>query len=106
MKAFTTPTKRPRVRRRADQWRTLLRRFEQSGQTREQFCAEQGLALSSFSRWRGKMRRQTQDHAGVCEEAVFVALSSEEAGASGQSGWEVELQLGSDVVVRLRQTPC
>lgn len=52
------------------------------------------------------MRRQTQDHAGVCEEAVFVALSSEKAGASGQSGWEVELQLGSDVVVRLRQTPC
>lgn len=106
MNAFTTQTKQPRVRRRADQWRALLRRFEQSGQTREQFCAEQGLALSTFSRWRGKMRRETRADAGDREEAVFVALSSDEAQASDRSGWDVELQLGSDVFLRLRQAPC
>ncbi len=43
MDPSTVPARRPRMRRSREQWRELLERFERSGQSREQFCREQGL---------------------------------------------------------------
>ena len=63
MEPTTFPTtngsaiERRRIRRSPDQWREIFDRFERSGQTREQFCAEQGLGLSTFSRWRMRLMR-------------------------------------------------
>ena len=39
---------RHRARRTAAQWRKLIERFDRSGQTRGNFCAANGLALSTF----------------------------------------------------------
>jgi len=68
--------------------------FEQSGQTREQFCADQGLALSTFSRWRQRLRSAVQDLDPPSTDAVFVELAREEALATATPTWDVELQLG------------
>lgn len=51
MSTSTSLIRRARVRRNIKQWRDIIHRFEQSGQTRDAFCAEQSLALSTFSRY-------------------------------------------------------
>ena len=60
MTTATTLTKRARIRQSEDAWLELVVCFEQSGQTREQFCSDQGLALSTFSRWRQRLRSAVQ----------------------------------------------
>ncbi len=104
MKPTTVATTRSHMRRSAEQWRDLITRFEQSGQTREGFCAEHGLALSSFNRWRQKLRRDFARGEGVVGEALFVELTPE-AASSVTLAWDVELQLGGGMILRLRR-PC
>jgi hypothetical protein len=84
-----------------------LARFEQSGQTREQFCAEQGLSVGSFMQWQRKLREPEAAGANAAEEAVFIELPRAQAlAATPPHPWELELQLGAGVVLRLRRSGC
>ena len=97
-----TVNKRRRIQRSESEWRELFTRFDQSGQTREAFCAEQGVVLSSFIRWRRKLRPSSRRPSAVVQEPVFVELASKRE----EPHWEVELELGASVVLRLRQLAC
>ena len=84
-----------------------MTQFSSSGQTRDQFCKERDIAVSTFDYWRRKLQRQ----AGPAPESstpVFVELTS--GTTSPDSGdapvWDVELQLGATTVLRLRQPTC
>lgn len=91
-----------RVRRTREEWRALVSRFEQSGQRREDFCAEMGIAVSTLRRWCSRFRQRAR--AAVSQAPVFVELPAEEKQlAASVSPWEVELQLGAGVVLRLRR---
>jgi len=96
-----TLSKQRRIRRSESEWRALFARYDQSGQTQEQFCAEQGVVLSSFARWRQKLRAASRNPPAAAPEAVFVELAS-----ASEPHWDVELQLGAGVVLRLRQPAC
>jgi hypothetical protein len=102
MDPSTVPAKRPRrTRRSRAQWRELLDRFEHSGQSREEFCRDQGLTLSSFAHWRRALGKTTSRRGDIAGEPLFVEWTPPvSAGA-----WEVELQLGGGLVLRLRR-PC
>ena len=106
MTISTTLTRRPRIRRSEHEWRELFVRFEHGGQTREHFCADQGLAVSTFSRWRQRMRALGRADAKLPSEAVFVEVSSSAAPCAVAPLWDVELQLGAGVFLRLKQAPC
>lgn len=102
----TTPTKttRSRICRSPAQWRALFTQFEQSEQTRDQFCSEQGISLSSFDRWRTKLREAPSTQAMISKEPVFVELTADTPSLPTAT-WDVELQLGGGVLLRLRR-PC
>ena len=92
-------------RKKAGEWQELISQYEQSGLTRKQFCTEHALVLSTFDYWRHKLRG-VNTAAAVCDESIFVALTSDpEAASSGTPPWDVELQLGEHVFLRLRH-PC
>ena len=103
---------RQRVRRTAAQWQELVERFERAGQTRSGFCAVHGLALSTFDLWRRKLRATPatahEEHCG----ALFVELTGPAQTqpcptSAGTGAWEVELELGAGVVLRVRRAvPC
>ena len=103
---------RHRARRTAAQWRKLIERFDRSGQTRGNFCAANGLALSTFDLWRRKLGEAQAPADEAHPESLFVELTNvtEPAGsrsAAGTGAWEVELELGAGVVLRLRRAaPC
>ena len=102
-----------RARRTAAQWQELVERFERTGQTRGRFCAAHGLALSTFDLWRRKLRGTPA--AAVNEEqpeALFEELTNPtqtqaSPTSAGTGTWEVELDLGAGVVLRVRRAaPC
>ena len=107
-----------RVRRSAAQWRKLIERFDRSGQTRGSFCAANGLALSTFDLWRRKLGQTQAAAPEEHRESLFVELTNatESAGSAapeehrtsqGTGAWEVELELGVGVVLRVRRAaPC
>ena len=101
------------ARRTVAQWRKLIERFDRSGQTRGDFCAAHGLALSTFELWRRKVGETQATSDEAPPESLFVELTNgtEPTGpartATGAGAWEVELELGAGVVLRLRRSaPC
>ena len=99
-------SKRPRIRRSAQEWRKILARCERGGQSQREFCEREGLALSTLQWWRRKlstMGRERDHHDG----AWFVELADESAGReeveSSPVGWDVELELGGGMVLRVRR---
>ena len=95
--------KRRRVRRTEAQWRELVARFEASGQSQAAFCAEQGVVASSFARWCQRLRRAACRQSAVVADSVFVELAPER---DGMGHWDVELELGAGVVLRLMRPTC
>ena len=89
------------IRRSAEQWQEILQRFEHSSQTQPAFCAAEGLALSTFSLWRRKLN-SSRGMIPNNDAAMFVALPGSNIPVS-TTLWDVELQLGADVVLRLRR---
>jgi len=89
-----------RIRRNLEQWQMIVEQFDASGQTAESFCADQSLALSTFSRWRQQLCASA---AMVRDRPVFVELTdSSEPSVPDVMPWDVELQLGDNIYLRLR----
>lgn len=76
------------------EWEALIERFEGSGLSRQRFCSEAGLSVSSFDYWRRKLRGERS-----AARPGFIELPS----IAADSGWDVELELGGGVVLRLRR---
>ena len=91
------------IRRSAEQWQEIQQRFEHSGQTQAAFCAAEGLVLSTFTLWRRKLA-SSREMVTNNDAAMFVALPDNDipSPSSSTTLWDVELQLGADVVLRLR----
>jgi putative transposase len=84
---------RPRGRQRGE-WEELIAKFKRSGLSRQDFCSEASIPVSSFDYWRRKLRRER-----TAVAPGFVEL----APISSRSGWDVEFELGAGVVLRLRR---
>ena len=111
--AVSTPiTGNKQNRRAADEWRALIRAFSRSSETRTQFCEHQGLALSTFDRWRSLLRQESSARAvpntvPSNPGALFVELAEEDKPVTTVSeGWDVELELGAGLFLRLRRGRC
>lgn len=100
------------ARHSAAQWRALISEFEASGVSQQTFCTRHGLAKSTFELWRRKLRgARVVDAVGVRPEALFVELTApivdKTEASPAAPAWEVELDLGAGVVLRLRRdAPC
>ena len=88
-------TKTKRTRRSREQWRRLLDEHAASGQTQTVFCQAKGLCLASFQHWKRKLSAVSE------EPQPWVELGTLDQ-ATG-SGWDVELDLGNGVFLRLRR---
>lgn len=97
-------------RRSAGEWRALIREFSRSGETRTRFCERHGVALSTFDRWRSLLRREPAAPSQTMPSAagaLFVELAGEgKPPAAASAPWDVELELGAGMFVRLRRPAC
>lgn len=76
------------------EWERQVAEYERSEATREAFCAERGLSVSSLDYWRRKLREERT-------APGFIELGSVSTG--GTAAWDIELELGGGVVVRFRR---
>ena len=72
---------------------------EASGLSGEGFCEAEGIGKSAFWRWRRRLSDEAANRDGV--GAAFVELS-----AAQSASWDVELELGAGVVLRVRRPAC
>ena len=90
---------RKRRCRSASEWRSIMARHEASGLSGEGFCEAEGIGRSAFWRWRRRLiGRGRGAHR---RRAAFVELS-----AAQPASWDVELELGAGVVLRVRRPAC
>ena len=89
---FETRPKRPRRSR--EQWQRLLEEQAISGQTQAAFCQAKGLSLASFQNWKRRLAIESSAQ-------PWVELGTLEQASN--SGWDIELDLGDGICLRLRR---
>ncbi len=94
-----TASQLPNLRRSSEQWQELMSSYEKSGLTQEAFCAKESLSPSTFYTWRKRLCCVT---VAKPKEPRFVELSTSLPNRES-SDWDIELTLGDNIVLRLRQ---
>ena len=81
-------------RRSAVEWEEIVTRQESSGLSQAAFCEREGLARTTFERWRRKLR-------GPATESVeFIDLTPAVHGPS--AAWELEIRLPGGISLQFR----
>ena len=84
-----------RIRRSRDEWRRLIDEQAGSGQTPAAFCAARGISVGSLQNW----RRRLGASSATLGPWVELGMLAEAKPAA----WDVELDLGNGVCLRLRR---
>ena len=82
-----------KVRRSVEEWELILSRFKSSGLSQSSFCRREGIALSSFQKWEGRLKRRAP--VGFTELPAPVEVSRRDI--------ELELDLGDGLQIRIRR---
>ena len=90
--------KRVQRGRSESQWLELFSEQAGSGLTQRAFCESRGIGYSTYDK--AKRRYQGGRRSAVSKTKDFVSLTSERATTTEH--WEVELSVGSGVVIRIR----
>ena len=96
-----------RTRRDAVAWRELLQRQAPSGLSQAAFCVAEGLSVSSLQNWKRKFVREGRFSEAPPTPAApwFAELAVPEPGSeSVPPTWQIELELGGGVVLRIHRT--
>jgi len=86
-------TKR-RIRRSQTEWQQLIDDQTDSGQTQAAFCAANGISVASFQNWKRRLAAEVSPEPWL--ELGTLAQQS-------TSTWDIELQLGDGICLRLRR---
>lgn len=86
-------------RRSAQQWEALVEQWQASGQNASAFCRERNIGYASFCQWRKRLSQQGTNSSST-DSTPFIDLSSL---ANKERGWQIVLNLGGGVELRLSQ---
>ena len=99
-------------KRSAAEWGALVRAYAKRKGTAPEFCREHGVAVSTLDWWRRRLEK-TSATSGVRSKVRPVAaaqpLSFIELPATSSAArtpWDIELELGEGMVLRLRRGSC
>ena len=88
------PSKR-RVRRTQEEWRQLVDEQRRSTLSQSAFCQSKGISVASLQNWKRRLAGR---------ETEWLALG--QVSATTPAGWDIELDLGHGVCLRLRRNEC
>ncbi len=92
-------------RRSKNEWHQLIEEQAVSGLTQKAFCEQKGIPVATFGYWKRKRQAETvstptESGAGTVSLADWIELPSH---ALVVGGWQIELDLGGGLCLRLRQ---
>ncbi len=100
--AHTKPRK-SRIMRSKAQWQSLITEYENSPLSQQAFCDKHQIAVSSFHKWRKRFDPQPSPAAFVeIGQTLAMAGTPEQSSNDAEKSWEVELELGQGLFLRLR----
>lgn len=93
-----TKTKHARRRLGGAYWTERVAEQSGSGLSQRAYCEEKGLCLGTFARWK---KRFDEGAAGAAETGPWLEVPLSPVPQA--EGWDIELDLGGGVCLRLRQ---
>ena len=91
--------------------RSLVARWQESGETQRRYCDRHGISLSTFSYWRSRIAREKAagtPTTGVADRSiapfreVVITDVPERSALEPRAGWSAEIELPNGAVVRIR----
>ena len=93
-----------RKHRTPEQWQALVDQQRDSGLSAMQFCKQENIGYASFCNWRKRLADHSAGESANSGEASFLDLSSlMGTPPSSSPGWNIVLNLGNGVELRLSQ---
>ncbi len=89
-----------RQRRSRDEWQRLITDQERVPLSQQAYCHEKALALSTFQNWKRRLAAMKQTATDAGDEWLELPLRPEK---SAVANWDIELDLGNGLCLRLRQ---
>lgn len=88
------------------EWQELIEEQAVSGLSQKAFCSQRGISVATFGYWKRKLRHESSSlpmgsGAETVSLADWIELPTHESASGG--GWQVELELGNGLCLRLRQ---
>ena len=83
-----------RIRRGRDEWQRLIAEQADGDLTQTAFCATRGISIGSLQNWKRRLAAKAP-----AESWLELGTLAER----GASGWDIELDLGDGVCLRLRR---
>ena len=86
------------------EWVELMSAYESGDRSQREFCKAHGVPYSSFGYWRRQLSAESRAHAAPLVElpAGFAERLTDQRTAATNGPWQVELELGSGAVLRIR----
>lgn len=102
------PQRRPR--RSASEWSELVDKQAASGQSQQDFCEANGLAVSTFTYWKRKLGGGVAKRSTQVDQPLFTPIqalpASAETSADAEptgSSWSIDLDLGDGLRLSIRK---
>jgi len=93
-----------RSHRRRAQWQALIARAEQSELSVTEFCRRESVSTASFYTWRNRLRPIAEPvSTPAADSSAFIELGTFDQAKDSTRGWDIELDLGAGMVLRLRR---
>ena len=97
-------TTEKRTRRSRAQWQAVITRAERSPLGVAAFCRGEGIGTASLYSWRRRLAEGAPDAAPAPRgEPAFLDLGALTGATTTGAAWDIELELGAGVVLRLRR---
>ena len=98
----TQPKSNTRAQRTRAQWKSVVDDFASSGLTKTAFCRKRGIATSCLYRWQKVFAGQLASGNFIDITEPVSSAPSASPRTDGNPHWQVELELGAGMVLRLR----
>ncbi len=92
-----------RIRRSAEQWRSLIDDQASSGLSQVAFCKREKIAPSSFAKWKRKLSTPGSKRQELTPDLTPWIDLGPLGSQPKPSAWDIELDLGGGVCLRLRR---
>jgi len=95
--------KTKRTYRTAAQWAEIVKDYESSNLTQDAFCKQHNIASSGLYKWRNRLKdKRNESPITDVENSSFIDMTPELSRSA--TGWDIELQLGAETVLRIRSS--
>jgi hypothetical protein len=100
--SLALPRPKQRINRSRAQWQSLVEKFNTSGLSKTAFCKRHGIATSCFYRWQKVLAEELTQDAFVDITEPVASANTPGTTAEARHDWQVELQLGAGIILRVR----